>query len=212
MASNSVFVSVINTYIFSSYIRYVQETRRRIHRYDIFSALLWPVWNHIPKVLYICLYVRVRERVPCTKPPNSLLHSSTSLYFSFYIPTYFLRQYRYSVFQIITTSRSIDDRTFQRTIDCSFFFLYFYITVSVRVELAWMCDSMFEPRALRLWSFLLWQKEVLLLIWGLPRLTKVCLLRGIFCEGIYYVIICYTFPNEKFLFFFWKSVDVEFLL
>lgn len=40
--------------------------------YDIFSALLWPVWNHIPKVLYICLYVRVRERVPCTEIPPLL--------------------------------------------------------------------------------------------------------------------------------------------
>lgn len=50
--------------------------------YDIFSALLWPVWNHIPKVLYICLYVRVRERVPCTEIPHPLL--SIFLRSSFY--------------------------------------------------------------------------------------------------------------------------------
>lgn len=58
----------------------IQETRRRIHRYDIFSALLWPVWNHIPKVLYICLYVRVRERVPCTEIPAPLSIFLSSLY------------------------------------------------------------------------------------------------------------------------------------
>lgn len=78
-ASSSTYL-YLSIYIFFRYTK----TRRRIHRYDIFSALLWPVWNHIPKVLYICLYVRVRERVPCTEPPvlftlhsHSILSSST---------------------------------------------------------------------------------------------------------------------------------------
>lgn len=54
------------------YIMYKKHEDVYIDIYDIFSALLWPVWNHIPKVLYICLYVRVRERVPCTEIPPLL--------------------------------------------------------------------------------------------------------------------------------------------
>lgn len=72
-------------YISSVYTFVIQETQRRIHRYDIFSALLWPVWNHIPNVLYICLYVRVRERVPCTEPPFSSLYLTIILYLIFFV-------------------------------------------------------------------------------------------------------------------------------
>lgn len=132
-------------YFFFIYIYYtrlyyiIQETRRRIHRYiyDIFSALLWPVSNHIPKVLYICLYVRVRERVPCTEiPPLSIFlylthHSITSL------PSRLL--------SLFSLNHRRTDRSYDRLhLRITYLFLSH---VSVRVELAWMCDSMFEPRA-----------------------------------------------------------------
>lgn len=141
-ASSSTYL-YLSIYIFFRYTK----TRRRIHRYDIFSALLWPVWNHIPKVLYICLYVRVRERVPCTEPPvlftlhfHSILSSST-IFAALLIIQYEIDRWyneRSTVFSIYTV--------------LSFFLFLFH--VSVRVELAWMCDTIYEPRALRLWSFI----------------------------------------------------------
>lgn len=89
---------------------------------------------------YVCTYV-CASVCPALNPPplSSLLHSSStshSIYLT-YLLTFFLSSSisLYSVFQIITISRSIDEYV-QRTIDCTFFLLYFCITVSVRVELA----------------------------------------------------------------------------
>lgn len=107
--------------------------------YDIFSALLWPVWNHIPKVLYICLYVRVRERVPCTEIPPPPSFNLSSLI----ILSYLFSFYRYS------PNRHRTDRsyaTYDRRSLSLFPLLYISIFLSLsRVRPSGACVNVLTP-------------------------------------------------------------------
>lgn len=106
--------------------------------YDIFSALLWPVWNHIPKVLYICLYVRVRERVPCTEIPPPPFFQSFFAHHSI-IPLLFL-----SLFSESSSNRSdrmIDGLSLSLSITLS---IYLSFSLS-RVRPSGACVNVLTP-------------------------------------------------------------------
>lgn len=126
------------------YYRQVQ-TRGCIYiDFNILYALLWPVWNHIPTVFYIC-FVRTCARAcalhypPSPSPSSPRFHQSISLFLfhslSLSSPIFIAIPYDLSVYQ--SNPRSFDTFSFS------------LFLMSVRVKLAWMCESMFKPRAFR---------------------------------------------------------------